>query len=287
VVALQYGAYPPAETGSELASARADVERLSAGLSRGLLASTPSRLRSLAAAAADAVAAAERRRARVGERPELDAQADAAVSAAVEEYRAACAAHEAVARERQRLLVAGNGAGFGSFVLAGGLLSVGAPVMSAPVAFFMLGAAVGPLTAAVIALNRTSLAVRGVGTARSQWATALDRAGCPTMGSLHARRLAVAGWERRQAEAAAAESAAKSELRAWQLVAGPGAAPSDVEEVVARVQRLRAAQLRLLRFMLESRLHAPPLPPQPIVSAGWLSAALDRIRGRETRDRRR
>lgn len=287
MVALQHGAYPPAENGSELASARADVERLSAGLSRGLLGSTPARLRALASSAAEAMAAAERRRERVGERPELDGRADAAVSAAVDAYRAACAVHVTVKRERQRLLMVGNGAGLGSFVLAGGMLSAGASVMSPPIAFFMLGAAVGPLTAGVIGLNRTSLAVRGVGTARSQWAEALDRAGCPTMGSLHARRLAVAGWERRQAEAVAAEAAAKSELRAWQLVAGPGVAPSDAEAVVARVQRLRAAQLRLLRLMIESRMHAPPLPPKPVASTGWLGAALDRIRGRETRDRRR
>jgi hypothetical protein len=287
VVALQYGASPPAESASKLESARAEVERLSAGSSRGLLSATPSRLRSLASSAADAMAAVERRRARVGERPELDAAADAAVSDAFCTYRSACSARESVVRDRQRLLALGNGAGLASFVLAGGLLSAGVQVMSAPVAFFMVGAAVGPLTSAAIALNRNSLAVRGVGTARSQWAAALDRAGYTTMGELRARRLAVAGWERREAEAQAAEAAAKSELRAWQLVAGPGVAPSDVEAVIARMQRLRAAQLRLLRLMLEARLQVAPAVAvaasavPDAVEAGWFGAALQRLRGRK------
>ena len=269
-------------------AARADVERRSAGLSRALLALTPGGLRELATEATRAAAAAERRRARVGERPDLDVDADAAVAAAVEEFHLACAARAIAAEQRQRLLAIGNGAGLASFIAAGGLLAAGAQAMAAPVAVLVVGAAAGPVTTAVLSLHRASLAVRDVLVARSRWAAALEDAGCSTMGALHARRLAVAGWQRREAEAAAAEEAAQRSLRAWQLVAGPGVPPSDVEVVVERWRGVRAAQLRLLGLLLEARLHAPAprpapalVPPSPTVALGWFSSALEKLRGRK------
>lgn len=291
MVAVQHAFDVPDRESTDIESCRAEVERLSAGLSRALLGSTPGGLRALANEAVRAAAAAERRRARVGERPDLDTDADAAVSAAIEEYQLACAARSTTAEQRQRLLAIGNSAGLASFVAAGGMLAAGMQAMAPPVAVLVVGAAAGPLTTAALSLHRASLAVRDVLVARSRWAAALDEAGCSTMGALHARRLALAGWHRREAEAVAAEEAAQRSLREWQMVAGPGVPPTDVDMVVDRWRQVRAAQLRLFGLLLDARLQAPaerpaPLPVpialQPVPAAnGWFSSALERLRGRK------
>jgi len=266
VVALQHFVETPDDAGERAlphADARAEVERLGAGLSRALLAASPEAVGSLAARAAEAGAAAARRRARVGERPALDPDANAAVVVAVAEYRGACAARLTNEVERNRVLAVGNAAGVAGLAVAGVLSMAGVPVMAIPVAVAIVGAAVGPATACVIALNRTSLAVRRVLVARADWSAALDRAGLPTMGALQARRVAVAGWERGVAEAEAAEQAAIPHLRAWHRMAGPGVPPGDAEALVDQVARLRSAQLHLLSLLIEDRMRAVP----PVVAA--------------------
>jgi hypothetical protein len=270
-----------------LTSARADVERLEAGLSRALLAASADDIRRLAKRASDALAVVERRRERAGERPDLDPAADAAVRAAVARYRAACAARSTIGETRQRLLARGNAAAVTSLGAAGLLVAAGVAPMALPVAFFVVASTVGPATATAMAATRRTDAQRAVAAAREAWVEALEQAGVATMGALSARRLAVRAWERHNAEVALAEEAAAPHLRAWHRVAGPGVDPADVEAVLAQVAALRAAQLRLLAVHLSQRA-AEPEPEavvvlEPVVDvrpASWFDDALERIRGR-------
>ena len=285
MVALQYGDEAEEEPRG-LARARHDVERLEAGLSRALLSTSPDVLRAIADRAARAEAAVARWQARVGERPALDESRAAAVDAAVDEVRAARAGQDVALRERHRLLATGNGAGLLGLGVAGGLVLLGSSPMALPVAVAVTASPIGPIVASWMATQRCSLAARRVGVARSEWAAALDAAGAPTMGALAALRIAVKAWERRAAEAAVAVEAARPHQRAWYRLAGPGVPPTAVDEVLARIEELRQAQLRLLGLLIESvveRRAMDVLAPaaevaQPAAAPTWLEEALERFR---------
>lgn len=285
MVALHYG-YEADVEAADLSEARREVERLEAGLSRSLLATPPDVLRAIAERARIAEAAVARWQARVGERPDHDPAADAAVAAAVEEVQAARLDQNAALHERHRLLAAGNGAGVLGLGVAGGLVLLGVSPMALPVAVAVAASPIGPVVSAWMAAQRCSLAARRVFTARAQWSAALDAARAPTMGALAARRIALAAWERRQAEADVAAEAARPQLRTWYRLAGPGIPPTDVEDVLARIEALRQAQLRLLGRLLaevvERQAMAVLAPPaevaEPTAAPSWLSDALDRIR---------
>lgn len=274
-----------------VAEARAEVARLEAGLSRALLSTPPSEIRRLAAKATRAEAAVARWQARVGERPSLDADADAAVITAVAAMTAARADQNAALSERHKLLALGNALGLFTLGAAGGLVGLGVSPMDAPVALAVVSAAGGPLTAGWLATQRCSLAARNVGTARSKWAAALEATGMASMGDLAARRVAIAAWERRCREAAAAVEAAREHQRPWYRLAGPGVSPDDVDEVLARVEALRSAQLRLLGALLAERVEgsamavlAPPAEvAEPEAPPSWLDDALSRLRGTKLR----
>jgi hypothetical protein len=285
VVALQYGDEAEEEPRG-LARARHDVERLEAGLSRALLSTPPDVLRAIADRAARAEAAVARWQARVGERPPLDESRAAAVDAAVDEVRAARAGQDVALRERHRLLATGNGAGLLGLGVAGGLVLLGSSPMALSVAVAVTASPIGPIVASWMATQRCSLAARRVGVARREWAAALDAAGAPTMGALAAQRIAVKAWERRSAEAAVAVEAARPHQRAWYRLAGPGVPPTDVDGVLARIEDLRRAQLRLLGLLIEQvveRRAMDVLAPaaevaQPAAAPTWLEDALDRFR---------
>lgn len=285
MVALQYGDEAEEEPRG-LARARHDVERLEAGLSRALLSTPPDVLRAIADRAARAEAAVARWQARVGERPSLDEQRAAGVDAAVDEVRAARAGQDVALRERHRLLATGNGAGLLGLGVAGGLVLLGSSPMALPVAVAVAASPIGPIVASWIATQRCSLAARRVGVARSEWASALEAAGAPTMGALAAQRIAVKAWERRSAEATVAVETARPQQRAWYRLAGPGVPPTDVDEVLTRIEDLRQAQLRLLGLLIEQvveRRAMDVLAPaaevaQPSAAPTWLEDALERFR---------
>ena len=274
-----------------IAELRGEVARLEAGLSRALLSTPASEIRRVAAQAARAEAAVARWQARVGERPALDADADAAVLAAVAEVTAARADQNAALYERHKLLALGNALGLLALGVAGGMIGLGAAPMDAPVAMAVVSAAGGPLTAGWLATQRCSLAARSVGSARARWAAALEATGMASMGDLAARRVAIAAWERRCREAAAAVEAARPHQRPWYRLAGPGVSPDDVGDVLARVEALRAALLRLFGLLLAERVEgsamavlAPPAEvAQPEASPTWLDDALTRLRGTKLR----
>lgn len=274
-----------------VSDARAEVARLEAGLSRALLSTPPSELRRVASAAARAEAAVARWQARVGERPALDPSADAGVVAAVAAVTAARADQNAALYERHKLLAIGNGVGLLALGAAAALVSIGVAPMELPVAATVMSAAAGPLTAGWLATQRASIAARNVGTARSAWAKALEGTGLASMGELAARRVAIAAWERRCREAAAAVEAARPYQRPWYRLAGPGVSPRDVEDVIARVEALRAALLGLLGALLAERVEgsamavlAPPAEvAAPEAPPSWLDDALARLRGTKLR----
>lgn len=280
-----------AEEPSAIAEARADVARLEAGLSRALLSTPPSELRRIAAQAARAEAAVARWQARVGERPPLDADAEAAVVAAVAAVTAARADQNAALYERHKLLAIGNALGLLALGAAGALIGLGVPPMDLPVAAAVVSAAGGPVTAGWLATQRCSIAARNVGTARSAWAAALASTGMSSMGDLAARRVAIAAWERRCREAAAAVEAARPHQRPWYRLAGPGVSPADVDAVIARVEELRAALLRLFGALLAERVEDSAMAvlapmaevAEPEASPSWLDDALTRLRGTKLR----
>lgn len=285
MVALQHG-YEADVAPVGLTEARDEVDRLGAGLSRALLTAPPDVVRAIADRARAAEAAVARWQARVGEPPVLDDAAEAAVHAAVAEVQAARQGQNVALHERHRLLATGNGAGVLGLGVACGLVFLGVSPMGLPVAVAVAAAPIGPCVAGWRATQRCSLAARRVGTARSEWASALERAGAATMGELAARRVARTAWERRGAEAEAAEEAARPQIRAWYRLAGPGVPPTDVEDVIARVEALRQAQLRLLGLLLSEVVErqamdvlAPPAEvADPTAPPSWLEDALTRLR---------
>jgi hypothetical protein len=283
VVALHHR-YEADEEPADLASARAEVEWRSAGLSRALLATPPDVLRTIAERARQAEVTLARWEARVGEKPILDPAADAEVLAAVEEVQAARAGQNHALQERHRLLATGNGCGLlGLGVAAVQVLTMGSSPMALPVAAAVAVAPIGPVVGAWIAAQRCSLAARRLLVARGRWTAALEAAGVGTMGELAARRIAVAAWERCSAEADAVVEAARPHQRAWYRLAGPGVAPTEVEDVLDRIEALRQAQLRLLGLLLSEVVERQAMdvlaPPEEDGSApSWLDGALDRIR---------
>jgi hypothetical protein len=112
-----------------------------------------------------------------------------------------------------------------------------------------------------------------------------------TMGELSARRVAVAAWERRCREAAAAVEAARPHQRQWYRLAGPGISPLDVDDVLARVEELRAALLRTFGLLLSERVEGSAMAvlapaaevAQPESAPTWLDDALSRLRGNKLR----
>jgi hypothetical protein len=289
VVALHHR-WESADEPAAVVEARADVARLSAGLSRALLSTPPSELRRIATTAARAEAAVARWQARVGERPLLDPEADAEVLAAVDAVRSARTAQNEAIFERQKVLAIGNGAGLFCLGVAGVFVKLaGLGPMDLPVAVATVSAAVGPLTAGWLSTQRRSLAARDVFTARARWSAALETTGVSTMGDLAARRVAVAAWERRCEEAAAAVEAAKVHQRPWYLLAGPGVPPTSVDEVLGRIEELRGALLRLLGALLAEQVEAGAMeildePPTAEPEApSWLDDALARLRGSKLR----
>ena len=285
VVALHHP-YEVVEEPSDVATKREALERLESTLPRALLATPPDVLRGIAARAARAQATAERWEHRVGDRPAFSPESASTAVEAKAEFEAAKRSHDRVVDACTRLMAKGNIAAVTALATAGGLVFAGSSPMGLAVAVAVVAAPLGPLTATWIAAARTSSAVRDERSARQRWCDALEAAGLPTMGALAARRVAVAGWERRHAEAAAAWEAARPVLRAWQRLAGPGVAPDDIDGVLTRIEQLRLAQLALFGALLDERvgrLAMSVLEPagevaEPESAPGWLADALTRFR---------
>lgn len=254
MVALQHltdFAPPPLD----VATARADVERLRAGLPDTLLALRPEEIRRLARRALDAEKAALRRRSKVGDEPTLDESAAAEAIAAHEAVRSARQGERDALNDSMRWLAIGNVWGIGGLLVAGGLVIRGGfEPMATPVYSAVVSAAAGPFSTTLLGLTRRSFASMRVSSAVAAWAQALAGAGFETMGELHARRLSRAGWERRTAEAAAANGVARDARAAWHRVAGPDRHPRQAPVLIAQMAVLRAAQIELLRALLAERM---------------------------------
>ena len=254
MVALQHltdFAPPPLD----VATARAHVERLRDGLPDTLLALRPEEIRRLARRALDAERAALRRRSKVGDEPALDESAAASAIAAHDAVRAARQGERDALNDSMRWLAIGNVWGLGGLLVAGGLVIRGGfEPMAAPVYSAVVSAAAGPLSTMLLGLTRRSFASMRVSSAVAAWAQSLAAAGFDTMGELHARRLSRAGWERRTAEAAAANAVARDARAAWHRVAGPHHHPRQAPALIAQMVVLRAAQLELLRALVAERM---------------------------------
>lgn len=278
--------YEVPEEPDHVATARAAVDQLEGTLGRSLLAVPPDVLRSIAARAARAEAAAQRWEARVGDRPPLVAVADAAAVAAKAAFDASRLEREETVDACTRWMARGNLAGIAALAAAAALVSIGRSPMELPVATAVAAAPIGPLVSGWMSARGSTLAVQRERAARSRWSEALEETGLPTMGALAARRVALAAWERRREEARAARDGARPQIRAWHRLAGPGVPPAEVEEVLARVEALRRTQLRLLGALLAARVERSAmavLAPEAEVSAPdaaprWLDEALQRFR---------
>ena len=245
-----------------VAEARADVDRLRAELPDTLLAKRPEEIRRLARHALDAEKAALRRRSKVGAEPEYDAAgADDALAA----FRSVQDARRGVrdaGRDSMRWLTIGNAWGVAGIGVAGALvMRVGLEPMSTPVYGAVIAGATGPLATMMLGLTRRSVAERRLAVARASWSSALVKTGAETMGQLGGRRLAWLGWQRRQQEADAAVAVARDARAAWHRVAGPLHHPREAPTLIAKVAVLRAAQLELLRALLEQQARVVDVRP--------------------------
>ena len=274
------------EEPSEVDRARALVDQLQAGLPRALLATPPDVLRSVAGRAARAEVTLQRWERRVGDRPALCLDSAAAVDEAKRRFESLHEMREKVVDQCTRTLVRGNVLALGALGAAGALVAAGGSPMDLPVAVAIVAAPLAPVAAGWMAASRTSVATRDERTARQGWADALEGAGVPTMGALAARRVAVGGWERRKVEAAAVAETARPDLRAWQLLAGPGMPPAEVDALLERIECLRQAQIALLGALLDTRVETQAMAvlapasevAEPEAAPSWLADALIRFR---------
>jgi hypothetical protein len=298
MVALQH-AVALDEPSDVVAAARVEVERLSHGLPAVAMAAHADEVRRAARACVHAAAAAERRRAFVGERPSLD---EASASGVLDAHRAvgeARAGLREVVADGHRLIAIGNAWGVLALGGAAFLSRHGVEMMATPVFAAVAGAAAGPVTMSVISVSRRSFAAMRVDAARAAWAAALEASGFATMGDLHARRIAVDAWRRRSSEADAADAAASEARAAWHRLVGDSFSPIEGPLLAFRLASLRAAQLRLLRALLDERARGvgvgvgvggavheatgEPALPALSPSSRWSGGALARLRGRTLR----
>ncbi|HEX7168883.1 MAG TPA: hypothetical protein VF230_18035 [Acidimicrobiales bacterium] len=272
VVALQH-AYDATAVPLDVDAARAEVERLRAGLPDSLLAARPDELRRLARRALETDLAARRRRAKVGEPPAVDEHAVDVAVAAHAAVRAARAGMTVATAEGMRLLAIGNVWGVAAIGTGAVLLRSGLEPMSTPVYLAVVGAAAGPLATAALGLSRRSFAAMRVAAATASWAEAVAGAGATTMGELGARRIAARAWQRRRDEADAATAAAREARAAWHRVVGPKRHPRDAPALLARLAALRAAQLDLFRALVAERMR-PRAAPAPAVDVVDIDGAM-------------
>jgi hypothetical protein len=265
MVALHYAVSPTWPT--DIASARAEVDRLLADVPVAAWSAKPEQVRRVARRCLETAAAAQRRLERVGDRPVFDdSTATNAIDACAGVARAR-AARQVAAADARRLFTIGNAWGALGLLGAGALVSRGVDPMSSFVFGAISAAAAGPVTTSAIALWQRSLATIRVDAARAAWGRALIATGFDTMGDLHAGRISVRAWERRDAEARAAVAAAEDAEREWLELVGDEIAAADAPALASRLTAARAAQLALIHAYLDAhyaqRRHARPEPKPP------------------------
>ena len=232
------------------------------GLPLTLLARRPEEIRRLARNALDAEKAAFRRRGKVGASPAFDEVAADAVVGSYERVKGERNEVRAAAADANRWLAIGNVWGLAGLTTAGALvIRFGFEPMSSSVYGVVVAAAVGPIATTMLGLTRRSFASMRLSAATTEWLAALSASGFDTMGELSATRISMGAWRNRQAEAAAAASAARDARAAWHRVAGPKVHPREAPALIAQMTALRAAQIELLRALLVERTN--PLTPTP------------------------
>ena len=287
MVALRH-LFEPTTPRLDVADARAEVERLRAGLPDTLLAKRPDEIRRLAREALDTQRAAERREALVGEPVVVDEET---TGRAIDAHAELLAAREALRVARNAALTritVGNAWGLTGIGAAAAMVMGGAEPMGQQISIAMLAAGAGPLAAATAGLVLRTRVAADVRRAARSWTEAMAATPFATLGELHARRLSARAWQRRRAEADAARAAAREARAAWHRVAGPAVHPREAPSVLAQVAVLRAAQLDLLASMLAANVDRLTRPPEVFVVApddGGLqhTGVFDRLRLRGLR----
>ena len=277
----------------QFAEARAEVERLAAGIPVSALATPPTVLRDLAGAALCAERTAAARALRLGARPG-DASADRVALDAWDDLGRAVDEYEVGCDEAQRAFACGNVMGVAGLVASGALVLAGVDHAHGVVASFVLGAASGPVLGGGVGLLRRQTARNALDLARLRWRQALDATGLETLGALRARSVARNGWERRSAEVELLRCEARRRREAWHRIAGPKTAPERVEELVDRIEAVRQAQLRLVKLCFEEVLRRESDGPAVVVDLvrplelaadepNRFEALLEKMRGRRLR----
>ena len=255
------------------------VERAASGLTRDLLCAKPSSLRALASAAREADSAFTARQAKVGEAPPR-ADADCAALAAWDELVRARREFAALGTERFRLLWWGNCFGVVALAFGGVLLVLGIEVMAPPVTAAVVAAATGPLLAFGVSLLRRLQASQAIQRAEAEWSGALRATGLETLGALRAREVQRNAWHRRVGEARAAREQAARCRESWHRLAGAHVPPESVDEVIARIERVRRAQIELVGVCLAQITANRALVD---VGNGKFAGLVDKIRTRRLR----
>lgn len=211
------------------------------------------RRRALAVSATRSAAVVEYRT--LGVRPHLDETAEQQVLETVRELDAAAAATAAIRGQSNAVIGLANLIGMGAIgsAVLRVIVSGADPATGAVAASMFLGGST-PLVGAGVALARVWRSARHSRELKPVLERALHIGGCGSILEMADRRDAVDRWEQRRRLAAEAGDRFAIALREWYDVAGVGADPDAVDDLLARADWYRVTRAAVERAGLAHRI---------------------------------
>jgi hypothetical protein len=205
----------------------------------------------------------------LGARPDFDAAAEEAAILALRALDDADAATRAVGRQSHFLLALGNVLGLGAIGHATFRFIVWAadPVSASTAAAVFAGGSF-PAIAVAVGAARTLWSVRRTRRLRPNLDAAVHAGGCRTVRELADRRDDHDRWERRARLAAAAADRCAMAVNDWYEVAGIGADPNEVDDLLARAEWYRVTRAAATRARVAHRVAAARVARAEILSVG-------------------
>lgn len=265
-----------AELRADEAAARAALEEAEAALTAAegtvapnLIDADPDEVRRLAMAVEVTRAAAVIEFRTLGVRPGFDEAAEAAALDALQRIAESKATTAAVRRQWHATLAIGNVLGLSAIGNAAVRMIVWTadPMSAATTATVLTGGAL-PVVAAAAAAVRTVWSARRTRLLLPSLDDALRAGGCSSVRELADQRDRVDHWERRARIAADAGDRCAVAVREWYDLAGLGADPASVDDLLARAEWYRVTRAAVERARLTHRVAAARLARAEILAAG-------------------
>ena len=251
-----------------------------------LIDADPDEVRRRAAAVGSTRAAAVVEYRTLGARPDFDEDAEQAALDALGALDGAKTETAAVRRQSNVLLGVGNLLGVGAIGHAAfRVLALTADPVGWSVSATMMAGGSFPMIAAAVAAGRVVLAARRARRLRPGLAAALQQGGCRSVRELAGQRERFDRWQRHARIAADAGDRLALAVRDWYDVAGVGADPDEVEDLLVRAEWYRITRAAVERARLAHGIAAARLAradsitesvPEPM--ADRLQIALLRLR---------